>query len=356
MLITCIIFKYHISLEKSFKPATMRNITVISSILSAALITATAIERKLSIEISPVPQEKIIESDLWDFSFQRILSEDAPTVITIIGDSLMSEALPDLQHWFGVKGNSLIDFGEENRTYMVYPDSLPVMFRFPLTPGVAVSDDYNGRGRIYSRYPMAERGIYSAEVGKKGSLILAAGDTVGNVTVTRQSRSVLRGINQNAGAIDALPPDSLQRYEISFYRWYVPADPLPVAVMMCVNANGTDFSRAFMIDPSDYSRRQDQSDSALSPDLVTGFLTSATVSLSDREVSVTCNVPDGIALPLSTDIVDLQGNLYLHRENVCSGATVISLPVTDLNPGEYLVVLTTPVLPEIIEKRFIRIH
>lgn len=336
----------------------MRHISVIIPLLFAALLPAAARERNLSCEITPIPQDHITESDTWDFSFQRILSDDSPTVMTLHGDSLLSESLPDLQHWFGIRGDSLLEFGEETRSYMIYPDTLTQAFCFPLSAGDAVTDSYRGSGRIYSRYPMAEHGTYITEVGKTGKLILAPGDTIGNVTVTRQSRSVLRGINLAASAIDSLPADSLESYGITFYRWYAPGDPLPLAIMKSVSTAGVDVVRAFMIDPADISQRPAKSgtDTDISPAQLAEILAAASVTVTDREVNVAVNLPEDLSLTVCTDVVDLQGNLYLHRETECSGEAVITMPTTGLNPGEYLVAISTPMLPDHLEKRYIHIR
>lgn len=325
--------------------------------LPASLSSATC-EFCLDREVEPL--RHIAPDGPWDFSLCDDVSGSNDFVITAVHEKegLVSERSRDYRQWWVVSNDTMRFAGDETIHRIFAPYILPVTRTGALRPGDTSVSIYRGSGKKWRTLNVVEEGNLSCEVIGTGTLITAPGDTLTSAILTRERRVATERISSTMTM-----PDTAWVYSRTTYRWYASADELlPCAVQTSVCRLDDGFNeldreeRAFVPGHNtripDYKKiKADNHDS----DQLADALKSFEASCSDGVVTVSVMLPDGPSVPLSVDIVDASGNLYSHTESDCFGAATITVSVAGLSPRRYIVALTTPMLPPVVEKRYLEI-
>lgn len=325
--------------------------------LPASLSSAT---RELCLDREVEPLRHIAPDGPWDFSLCDDVSGSNDFVTTAVHEKegLVSERSRDYRQWWVISNDTMRFAGDETVHRIFAPYILPITRTGSLRPGDTWVSAYRGSGKKWRTLNVVEEGDLSCGVVGIGTLITAPGDTLPDAILTRERRVAKERISSTMTM-----PDTAWVYSRTTYRWYATADDLlPCAVQTSVCRLDNVFNeldreeRAFVPGhgtklPDNRKRKAAGHD----VDRLTDALKSFEASCSNGIVTVFVMLPDGQSVPLSVDIVDASGNLYSHTETDCSGTATITVSVAGLSSRRYIVALTTPILPSVVEKRYLEI-
>lgn len=336
---------------------TESSVAVESTINNQHVTSAT---RKLCLDREVEPLRHIAPDGPWDFSLCDDVSGSNDFVITAVHEKegLVSERSRDYRQWWVVSNDTMRFAGDETVHRIFAPYVLPVTRTGSLRPGDTSVSSYRGSGKKWRTLNVVEEGNLSCGVVGRGTLITAPGDTLADAVLTREHRVFKERISSTMTM-----PDTAWVCSRTTYRWYATADDLlPCAVQTAVcrlddGLNELDREEQAFVPGlgtklPDNNKRKAASHDA---DRLADALKSFEASCSDGVVTVSVMLPDGQSVPLSVDIVDAPGNLYSHTESDCSGVATITVSVAGLSPRRYIVALTTPLLPSVVEKRYLEI-
>lgn len=351
---------------------------LVSLAVSASSLSAEDRTREFPCERSGI-RGNLLESSTWDFSRQWLVDDHGRSQVKIHGDTLVSETINGRRCWYRIIGDTIFFQKEEDRLTSIIAD------RYIFVSKVHARSEAFGSSTPFKasgtgsggRFAIEENGLIDFTPGRVGSLILAAGDTLTNVLVTRERR-LFTAIFPSQGT------DSLANADIGCaietYRWYTCRidDTLPVALQRSIYfPKSTDqsgvpilsddddpaFAAAYLPDASEISNIIDDtrsSDEYISMDIglddIIKSLADATVSFDGKDATV------GIRLSLSgmamtADILDAAGRLYLHKDTESSGGNdLIRIDCSSLRHGDYIVVIRIDAFPDVAEKRHLKIH
>ena len=332
-----------------------------------SLMAFTALSDAVQLPIAVAPLNgDILENAEWDFSHCRLVDDGARTSVRVYGDSLMSEIFDGRRFWYAL-GDSVYFMGEEDRLTSIilekpaFITSTPLLFGFN-NPGVGFEAKGLGGGR---QFGVCERGsVEFISSTRPGVLILAPGDTINEVLMSRERRFVTANF----------PSDSASMYFhmiIEIHRWfdiYGTASLLPIAVQRSVYAGSTIsanqkpvFSLAYLPDTgNDTKERKRINDNNRTIDSsIEKFedaLNEAEIILDGRSITVYVSIPEP-EININFDIVDASGYLYLHKSAISSGtAEKITLDCSGLRSGEYIAVVGIEEIPVAPNKKLIIIR
>ena len=339
-------------------------------ILSA--LNLYGLERHLTLEVEPIDTSDIINRHVWDFSKGKIHGNYKGAEIILHGDTLLSESMGRFRQWYFIKDTSIFYAGEETPERIVTPLYPTRWFSFPLQSGEQSTTTLQNHGRIYSRFDLAEDGMYSIETGTKGIVILPPGDTIYNVIITKEFRNVKEGID-NQTSFPLSEYDSLPEIHHTVFRWYLPSDTLPIALQIAREVRsfeGTVLSNATAAYIPDLLENN-MDLSYLSPGIdvehnIKSILSTLTVEYHDGNFVILFpgiqSYSDKSIIQnrfnvqtLNIDVMDIPGNLYKHAVTLLPEEGTINIPVSSLPAGKYVVGIRSEAYPEFTEKRFINI-
>ena len=191
------------------------------------LLFETASARDFKGYLPDIPK---FTSEVWDFSNAETIGRPAATYVCY-GDTLVSEEILGRTYWHKVDGDTSFLIQEDTQL-------LRLKFTGPLVSGFAThtatgyETDYTARGKYSRTFKVAEQGSQHVSAVRRGIVITPSGDSIPAIAVA-ETRRYLASLSpeERDFPLDA-DMDSLDRFETTVYRWFVPGDRLPVAVGM----------------------------------------------------------------------------------------------------------------------------
>lgn len=303
----------------------------------------------------------------WDLSDQWVINDRASTTVKVYGDSLLSETINGRRCWYGIINDSICFEGEEDRLTAIVTDDSVCSFILPLMQSRTISAEFTASGTTGGRkFEVRIQGHNTTKTaGSPRSLILAAGDTIHNATLTLEQRSYVVDF-----VSDTLSPSRI--YTIESYRWYDAEglqSLLPVAVQKTIYSgfeidkdtkaiSSTCFVRDRLdVDMSKSKLEPDQGDLNSDTDGMRAALSAAEISLNGRMLTVNADIGNYVT-EISIDVMDAGGRLYIHEDfETTQGRVPYSIDCRELRSGEYIVAINATSTGEVLtEKRYIKIR
>lgn len=129
---------------------------------------------------------------VWDISQREEVSDEDYTVeyygLVDESDTLIAAEEQDTRYKYGMKGDSVLIRGFENRTTLMDYDIPEAWLKFPLHHGDSIEGYFHGVGRYCDRLGMRHYGRYKTKAGGMGDLVVAEGDTLKNVICLHTER------------------------------------------------------------------------------------------------------------------------------------------------------------------------
>ena len=345
-----------------------RHRTALCMFAFSFLIALPAMTREIAmpIELSPLKGD-ILQARTWDFSQQWMSDDKARTLISVYGDSLMAETIGGRRYWYGISGDSILYISEEDRLTTITASNPVYVASLPLRSGAGNGGykfDASGTGGG-KRFAIKENGTLEfMSAPYVGTLIMTPGDTIHNVTVTRERRYTAATFPDDSVAAETY-------LTTETYRWYDSdgaSSLLPLAVQRSVYASGIIAadtaplsSSAYLPDRGACDRSEKSDDepfdhNSVDPEAVSGALDGADLKYDGRNVTVSIEMPVS-GLNISLDIMDAAGRLYLHKSAESSGsADEISLDCSSLRSGQYIAAIGVAGFPVQPKKEIIIIR
>lgn len=324
--------------------------------------------QRLPVEVETLRGD-LLKSNIWDFSKQWQITDQGRTTICNYGDTLLAETIDSRRNWYALCGDTIKYIGEEDRLTTITLDTAIVAgYRESTSKSFAIKSQYTATGKGGGRrFTIKERGtIDYATAGHYGTLILTAGDTLHNVTLTRERRS-----------FSASFPDDNQDVAISAmietYRWHdeEATTYVPLAIQQSIFAAtkerylAKDTKASFAVAFLPYKEEDEIKevkgkikDNQAEYDLVAiaDALSRATMEYDGRMIATTVTLPYE-EMMVTLDIVDSAGHLYLYSTKVSTGGNdTITVDCGCLHPGEYLSILGVENIGVAPEKKIVIIR
>ena len=162
---------------------------------------------------------------VWDLS-QRLSSTESSQV-QFIKDSagVVSVYEPDWIDYCRIDGGTLVRFAGESPTDQWNYAKPQLAVRFPLAFGDSVASDFHRDGVLYGTHLYRRIGRTTVRVDASGSVVLAEGDTLRNVTRVHTIHSYSVCMDIDSAALDTA---RLTQVIDERYDWYLPDSQYPI--------------------------------------------------------------------------------------------------------------------------------
>ncbi len=270
-----------------------------------------------------------LEGSVWNLA-GRAQVQSAPAHF-VFRNNVYRREIAGVTNFFIVKGDSVVWTGYNVGRRLGVVADRPVLVRRLSDPG-SRSGSYTARGTLDVSLRLNERGTYDFNVLRAGKAIIAPGDTLADVFLSRDVRSYVVGLN------DSVSSDSAR---IVTYNWFKSGASVPFAVqqgdVLYVDASGVN------IEPDSDS----DSDSGEDVDAAS-VIERAKVEVSDGRVHVL--LPRAVAVHVY--VMDAPGHIYAHASGRDAS---FELDVTGLPHNTYIISIVWQDNPEILHKLITRL-
>ncbi|MCD7972135.1 MAG: T9SS type A sorting domain-containing protein [Candidatus Azobacteroides sp.] len=328
------------------------------------------------------------ENVLWDFSRLETVNEAYSLEYLLRTDSLLAGIEHRTMYLYGVSGDSLLGWGFENPTTLLYNQQPELLMKFPVAYTDSTFSYYHGKGKYTEMLELSIMGTVSTKADAYGWMILPDKDTLQHVMRVRTVKTIaeastpllpfenpedtllLSGVSADSIAL-RLQKDSIL-LQTETCRWYVMGYRYPVfetvKTTTCFREGrqGDVFEVAFFYPPQEhYYLWNDQANMALlesmqqqkepEPSLRPGYTFSYNFYPNPVENILSIEYHALENVPVYLSLYDVYGICYSEnsKQHSQEGIYRHDIPVSTFPQGNYLLKITIQdeVFSEIIIKK-----
>ncbi len=325
--------------------------SVLAIVLSAVLlapVTARDVSslrgdwRFLSLELTPLSDEAVVNSTVWDFSGCSPVDERAEAYTRRVRN-IVYEDIAGRCRAYLIAGDSVYyrGYNQGRHERMIADGNIPAMAPESFHAG----DSLRAEGMVYDM-PSSERGLHSGRLVGVGRLVYF-GDTVSGARLFEEVFSVTKAVGGDSVGVP-------ERFAL--YRWFCPGDTLPLAVQIESGA-GENLSRRLFVDResvADAAEKDRRGETGPTGEAVLRVLRGGAVEVGPGSVSISFP-PSPLSAELDISLMDAAGNIYSSVRHILPAeeASRVELPRSSCPRGRYIVAVRLRDNPEINYKIYV---